>query len=149
MSAALLEWETRYSIGLEEIDDQHRTLLETINKIWVSIVQKSERAVVLGLVEELERYTIAHFAAEETFMRVANYPFFAEHKKEHQHFIARVAEEKRRAIETGTLSLDLMHFLRDWLIEHILVSDKKYADYLSKGPQKEKSLLGRFFSRLF
>lgn len=149
MAKALIEWSDSYSLGLNEIDEQHKSLLDLINKIWQSIVDKSEKEVVFGLVDELERYTLAHFAAEETFMRVTNYPDFPAHKREHQAFVSRVVDEKRRAIQAGGLSLDLMHFLRDWLADHILVSDKAYADFTQKSKPREGSLLGRLFRRLF
>ena len=117
MAEDLLSWKSQYNLGLDEIDAQHKSLLDLINKAWLAIVQRSDQSVVLAVIEELERYTLAHFAAEETFMRVTEYPGFAEHKREHGSFIARIAEEKQRAIATGSLSLDLMYYLRDWLID--------------------------------
>ncbi len=149
MAEALIKWSDTYNLGLKEVDEQHKSLLDLINKIWQSIIDRNEKDVVFGLVEELERYTLAHFAAEETFMRVTDYPDFVAHKREHQEFVSRVAEEKKRAIQVGSLSLDLMHFLRDWLVGHILVSDKAYANFTQKKKSRESSLLGRFFRRLF
>ena len=119
------------------------------NDIWHAIVTRDEKKKIFALVEELEKYTIAHFSAEEAFMRVTDYPDFVRHRWEHQRFIERVAEEKKRAVEAGTLSLDLMYFLRDWLIEHILVSDKVYAEHAKRAKAKEGGLLGRFFRRFF
>ena len=149
MAEALFNWSDTYNLGLEEIDEQHRSLLDLINKIWQSIVDRSDRDVVFVLVEELERYTLAHFAAEETFMRVTEYPDFPAHKIEHQNFVSRIADEKKRALQAGSLSLDLMHFLRDWLVEHILVCDRAYADFTRKSKSGEGSVLGRFFRRFF
>ena len=84
----------------------------------------------MEIVEELERYTLSHFVAEETFMRVTNYPDFVEHKQSHDAFAARVAKEKT-AIKTGGmgLSFSLLRFLFDWLSNHILHADKSYARY--------------------
>jgi hemerythrin len=149
MAEPLIKWSDTYDLGLEEIDEQHRSLLDLINKIWQAIVDRSDKSVVFGLLEELEKYTLAHFVAEETFMRVTDYPGFPEHKVEHQKFVARIAVEKKRALLGESLSLDLMHFLRDWLVDHILVSDREYANFIEKAKTKERSLLGRFFSRLF
>ncbi|MFT3848176.1 MAG: bacteriohemerythrin [Propionivibrio sp.] len=149
MADDLMSWKAQYNLGLDEIDAQHRSLLELINKAWRAIVRRSDQSVVLALIEELEKYTLAHFAAEETFMRATEYPAFDEHKREHNAFIARVADEKRRALATGTLSLDLMHFLRDWLIDHIVVSDRAYADFTQENKARRKSLLGRLFTRFF
>ena len=149
MANALISWQENFSLGLEAIDEQHKSLVDIINRIWQSIVEKSEKSVVFSLIEELERYTFAHFAAEETFMRVTGYPHFDRHKQEHQAFISRVSEEKRRALSTGNLSLDLMHFLRDWLVNHILLSDKHYADFTLQAKAENGSLIARLFRRFF
>ena len=149
MAEDLIRWKPQYNLGLDEIDEQHQSLLELINKAWRAIVRRSDQTVVMEVIDELERYTLAHFAAEETFMRVTGYPEFNTHKDEHNAFIDRVAQEKALARHTGGLSLDLMHFLRDWLIDHIVVSDKAYAEFTRKNQAREPSLLGRFFKRFF
>lgn len=149
MASALIPWEQRFFLGLDEIDEQHKSLVDIINRIWQSIIEKGEKSAVLSLIEELERYTLAHFAAEETFMRVTDYPQFAKHKQEHQDFIARVATEKQRALSAGNLSLDIVYFLRDWLVEHILASDKHYAEFTHRKKSGSSSLLGKLFRRFF
>ena len=149
MSKKLIEWQSCYSLGLDEIDEQHKSLVDLINKVWDSIVGKSDQQTVLLLVEELEKYTLAHFAAEETFMRITNYPEFGKHKIEHHNFIQKVAAAKKTAIKTGGFSLDIMYFLRDWLVDHILVSDKHYAEFAMRAQESRGGLLGRLFKRLF
>ena len=66
----MVAWSSAYALGLEEIDVQHKMLFDLINALWDHIVQQSpkEGATPLG---ELERYTLSHFTAEETFMRVS------------------------------------------------------------------------------
>ena len=149
MAEDLISWKSTYNLGLQEIDEQHQSLLNLINKIWRAIVRRSDQIVVLALLEELEKYTVAHFAAEETFMRVTGYPGFETHKTEHQSFIERIAEEKRKTDNGSALSLDLMYFLRDWLVDHILFSDRDYAEFTQKNKKPAGSLLGRFFKRFF
>ena len=147
MADELVRWSQQYALGLDEIDEQHRVLIVLINDIWKAIVKREEKTKLFELVGELERYTIAHFAAEEAFMRVTDYPGFAQHKVEHQKFVDRVAKERQLAVEQGVLSLDLMYFLRDWLIDHILMSDKAYVDNTKRVKAKEGGLLSRFFGR--
>lgn len=147
MVTRLVGWSHDYSLGLDEIDAQHKSLFEIINKTWQAIVDRADREHILQLVEELEVYTLAHFVAEETFMRVTEFPEFDAHKQAHQRFIARIAAEKVAIIAGGHLTLDLMHFLRDWLVDHILVSDKAYADFTRRN--KGGSILGRFFKRFW
>jgi hemerythrin-like metal-binding protein len=146
-SRNIVAWSNAYDLGLPEIDSQHRTLFDLLNRAWEAIVARADAKVMLEILQDLERYTLSHFAAEETFMRVMNYPQFAEHKKSHDAFSARI-EFERRAIEAGAanISLELVRFLKDWLVDHILVADKAYAESLKRRKQPP-SLLGRFFRR--
>ena len=62
--------------------------------------------------------------------------------------IPRIAEEKAKIVAGQAVTLDMLHFLRDWLINHILVSDKHYADEYKKR-SGSKSILGKFFKRFW
>ena len=92
---------------------------------------------------------MAHFTAEEALMRCMNYPQLDAHKDEHKLFITRVAEEKERAQRLEQISLDMMYFLKDWLVDHILVSDRSYAGFvLSQGKSERRSVFGSLFHKL-
>jgi len=146
MAKNLIAWDGVYSVGMSEIDEQHKVLFDIINTLWDAVIRRQDGAEVLSTIEELERYTITHFTAEETFMRAHGFSGFAEHKQQHLAFIERMRQE-RQAVENGAkVSLDLINFLKDWLIEHILVKDKAYAAELQP---KKTGGLGGFFSRLF
>ena len=79
---------------------------------------------MLRLVEELERYTVSHFTAEEIFMTQTGFPGLAAHQALHQKFISRIAAEREAVSQGKALSLDLLHFLKYWLVDHILVQDQ-------------------------
>lgn len=147
----LVAWSSVYGLGLEEIDDQHKMLFDIINKTWRSIIEQAGGQVTQTLIDQLEMYTLAHFAAEETFMRVTHYPEFDLHKGEHQQFIARIAAEKKQLVASGTVSLDLLYFLKYWLIDHILLSDKAYAQFTRQARESSKgpSMLKRFFMQFW
>lgn len=149
MPNELITWSDKYCLGLDEIDEQHQSLVDIINRIWQSIIVKSGSQAIFSLIAELEKYTLAHFAAEETLMRITDYPGLDRHKQEHQDFVDRVLKEKKQALTSGELSLDLMYFLRDWLVEHILVSDKNYADFMKESQSRGGSLIRRLFRRFF
>lgn len=147
MTAKLIAWEDNYSIGMNEIDEQHQVLFDIINHLWEEVISRDRGAKVLSTLEELERYTVTHFTAEETFMRTHDYSGFEAHKKQHDGFIGRLRKE-REAVEAGApVSLDMINFLKDWLINHILVQDKTYAAEFK--PKKLNNGLGGFFARLF
>lgn len=86
-----------------------------------------------GLIE----YTANHFMAEETLMMKCNYPGYLAHKKEHASLAATVLElQKKIKSSQFALSVETIHFLRDWLAGHIMGTDKQYAPFLSKAAEK-------------
>jgi len=147
MGQRLIEWNPTYSIGMKEIDDQHKVLVDIINQLWDEVVNGEKGVRVLASIAELEQYTVTHFQAEENFMRSNAYSDFNAHKQRHDAFVARIRQE-RLAVESGkSVSLDLINFLKDWLLKHILVEDRAYATEFQ--PKKLGESLGGFFSRLF
>ena len=142
----IVNWSDNYALDMPEIDAQHQVLFALINRLWNQIINHADTNEMLKVLDELEQYTISHFAAEETFMRMSNYSKFDEHKLAHTKFVARIVKEKAHVIAGNALTLDILHFLKDWLVDHILVTDKAYADQLK---HKSGSLLGKLFRRFF
>lgn len=146
MQSKLVGWNNAYSLNMPELDAQHKLLFDLINKLWQGIVSNAAQAAQLALVEQLERYTQTHFAEEEAFMQAVEYPSLSAHRQSHRQFVQRIAAEKQALAQGSQISLDLLHFLNNWLGEHILGEDREYADYSER--RKERSILGKFF-RIF
>lgn len=144
---SMIDWSDAFRIGLPEIDSQHRELIETMNALWHSIVRKETPDKQWTLIDALERYTVAHFGAEETLMRITGYNQIEAHKDAHRRFVGIIQQKKQEVGSGMPLSLDLLHFLRDWLVDHILKADRHYAVFYAAS-QKPRSLLGRLFGRL-
>jgi hemerythrin-like metal-binding protein len=143
---SVVSWSQDYALGLDEIDEQHHALFDRINELWEHLVSHSPQHEVLATLDQLEHYTLSHFTAEETFMRVTRFEGFEAHKAAHAKFVARVAKEKA-AVQAGQeLSFEVLSFLKDWLVDHILVADKAYAD-ATRPPPEPRSFWGRFFGR--
>ena len=53
MAIALMAWEEKFCLGLDEIDEQHKSLVDLINQIWESIIKKSDNSVIFALIGEL------------------------------------------------------------------------------------------------
>lgn len=143
----IVGWQDEYSVGLPEVDEQHKMLFDIINRLWTATVTKASSDEMMAIVNELDRYTFTHFTAEETFMRVIEYHDFEAHRKAHQGFIERLRAERTNVLNGGHLSLDLLRFLREWLVNHILIEDKRYAAVHLKGGQGFS--LGKFFKRFW
>ena len=85
--------------------------------------------IVGAILNRLVAYTKDHFGREEIVWKAGRYADFDQHKKEHTDLLTTVAEFKVK-YDKGTvaLSVDVMNFLRNWLKNHILISDKGAAD---------------------
>lgn len=119
-------WNDNIGLGIREIDDQHKVLVDIINKLFDAMSAKKARDILSGIFKELIDYTRYHFNAEEALMETYKYPDIAQHKHEHERLTVQVLDLQEQFAE-GKVMVDakLMSFLRDWLIDHIHLSDKK------------------------
>ena len=131
----LINWEEKYSVKIKDIDDQHSKLIDLINQLHEAMKEAKGKEVVGGIISELVSYTKHHFSAEEKLMKENSYPEYAKHKTEHDNLTNKVVEFQN-SYKSGKapLSMDLMQFLKDWLVNHIMKVDKEYSGFLnSKG----------------
>lgn len=147
-----LQWSADLEIGIPVIDSQHQRIVDYINKVEDAHIRHS-RQEVLDVLDELVDYTVSHFAFEETLLEEAGYPFIKAHKKVHELFTRRVMEYQKSAKSGNDVTMDLMHTLKSWLVNHIKHDDKDYshlvASNLAAATTRAKSRSGSWMSRLF
>jgi len=92
-----------------------------------------ELETMTSVIDELIDYCYYHFSTEEEYMLEYAYPGYDKHKKNHGRFVNRI-QTFHRDFEEGkaVLSMEIMHFLRNWWKEHILGTDKKLAPFLNE-----------------
>ena len=138
-----IEWSNEISVGIEEIDAQHRVLVDLLNEIHEAIQQGRTIEVTKGIVERLDEYTRVHFAVEESLMRILHYPDYERHKEEHDKLIAQLTDLHSKLEKgKGAIGFELAFFLKSWLTKHIMEGDKRYvAHFLAQGikPNLSKS----------
>lgn len=129
---SLIYWNDKYSLGVPPMDRQHRRLVDLINRLFVCMNQGADMSEMKGVMDELIDYTQRHFADEERLMAKYGYPTLTAHRLKHEKLVAEVAEMYREFDSRGKtiVSLKLMRFLKQWLLEHILVEDRKYAGHI-------------------
>jgi hemerythrin len=132
---ALFAWDQSYSVNNPEFDKHHQHLYALVNRLHDAMLSGQAKNTMSGILDELISYTQGHFAAEEAFMIARAYPGLAAHKAEHAKLAGQVVEFRER-FRSGNapITLELMHFLRDWLQNHIQRVDKKYAPVESARP---------------
>lgn len=127
----ILEWNDSLSVGLPEIDRQHKRLLELMRKVEKA-ADLGQKDALLKAVEELAIYTKSHFEAEETLMSKVNYPAIRAHSKTHENLLGEVSAMAGKLKDGSIKTDDLLAFLMKWLVEHINGSDKAYANTVLK-----------------
>ena len=146
----LIEWTEELSVGIQEIDEQHKVLVGLVNEMHQAIHEHHGSETAKRILDRLGEYTRIHFAVEESLMRLFEYPDYEAHKKQHEELIGQLIQYQARvASGTTKISFELLHFLKLWLAEHILASDKEYAPHMLKLGAKAKSGKQSWFSKLW
>ncbi len=123
------QWKEEYSVHVKEIDDQHKRLVETIFKLFTAINQQSAGDIFKNILNDLTEYVEHHFSTEEKYFKAFNYEFADEHIKEHRRFAEKIADFKKRYVNHEIeISFELIDFLEDWLLEHLITADQKYVN---------------------
>ena len=126
-----VEWKDEYSVGIDSIDRQHKKLLNLINQLQTAVDYSTGEEFERDALDELVNYTKTHFSYEEGLLEKNNYPGFEPHKEQHNQMIKHVEEvlaeyEK----DHDTAMSNAVDYLKDWLINHINGTDKKYSSFL-------------------
>jgi hemerythrin-like metal-binding protein len=120
------------SVGVDEIDDDHRKLVSLFNMLNHSIAEGDAPDYLQAVLEELISCTVWHFSHEERLMLKYGYEDIAEHKAEHQELIKSARELQQKILQAGKLvANEDIDFLERWLTGHILTADMRLGAYLA------------------
>lgn len=137
MNDKKLIWQEKYSVGVKLIDDQHKIMFATINKLLDMLSGMPQKIEIDEVVLKLVEYKKFHFETEEKYFDQFNYENSEEHKSKHQDFNNKldelVAKNKEDSI---TLAFSLVDFLEDWLLDHLITEDQKYVACFAKNGLK-------------
>jgi hemerythrin len=130
---ALMEWTERMSVGVTQFDNEHKRLVALINELFDAVQAGRGREALGKILDELIEYTKSHFTNEEHLMAKNGYPNLDTHKKEHEALTKQVLDVQRKyhAGATAMLSMEVMTFLKNWLVKHIQGTDKQYGPFLN------------------
>lgn len=130
-----LEWSEEYSVGVKLIDDQHKKMFEVINQLVDTLSSKPTKEKLGEIIKALLEYKKFHFATEEKYFDEFNYEGAEEHKAAHIKFGERLSEiSTKYGDDTIGLAYELVDFLEDWLLDHLMTEDQKYKEcFLSHG----------------
>lgn len=130
---ALMEWTEKLSVGVAALDEDHKKLVSMVNELYDAMLAGHGKEKLGPILDGLVKYTRFHFAREEKYFAQTGYPGSAAHKEQHDALTRQVldVQQKYAAGATATLSVDVMHFLKKWLVTHIQGSDQSYRLHLN------------------
>lgn len=126
-----INWNNTYSIGVRNIDNQHKKLVDIINQLNKSMESGAKKESLAQIIFELVSFINTHFKFEEELMAKYNYNDYDSHRYEHE----KLVDEIKRFYDDfksglPVLNSEIMNFLRSWLMDHIFVNDKKFGKFL-------------------
>jgi hemerythrin-like metal-binding protein len=134
---AMLLWNDSFSVGVREIDDQHKELVEILNEL-VALVGEypgSANQEITSIIEKIDAYKTVHFETEEKYFKQFNYAGADEHIQAHKDFNEKVGElvaSFQKNSEKEQL-LELVDFIENWFSDHVLNMDHKYVHCFKEG----------------
>lgn len=131
-SHTFFAWNSSYSVGFNTMDQEHNRLVEIINNLYGAMRQGKGNEAIGPILDGLVEYAGTHFAHEERLMKETGYAAFDEHKREHDSLTGHVLEIQNKFHSGAVLSLEVMGFVKDWLVNHIQGSDKRYGPHMIK-----------------
>ena len=128
---AFIEWTDAISVGIKEFDTHHQKLLDLVNDLHAAMRSGDDPGKANLALADLLSYTRHHFEAEEKVMAAHEFPGLEEHRKRHRDLIEEVADLKASAdAGEAVVTMKLLNFLRQWLIDHIRGMDREYTAFL-------------------
>jgi hemerythrin len=130
-----IEWQDSLSVGVAEIDHQHKLLFGKFNALLAAWVEGKGAHEIAQLFKFLDAYMVGHFADEEHLMQTIGFPEVSQHRLAHQAFARQVAVLKdllRRDGPTEELVTSVSMSMTKWLIKHISSMDRAIGRFVKQ-----------------
>ncbi len=128
----IVKWDKeKFDVGVELFNTHHKRLIDLLNLLHSVVDSTNNKKHIEIIFNELAKYTVYHFKAEEKIMDEYNYSHLGLHHFEHEKFVNTVLDAIE-AYKKGVTMIEvikLLDFLREWIINHILKSDMKYKEF--------------------
>ena len=142
MTDTLFEWDDSFLIGIEELDHEHKVLIDDINRLHGELARQHEKSEIEKCLGDICARMQAHFALEEHVMKAHGYRFYAEHKREHDELLDSYTDCMMQYLnDTGDASCaSIEEKLEHWVVNHIVTSDRKMSLMVQEDKSFQKSL---------
>ena len=128
---SLIQWNEYFSVGVKAMDQQHMKFIDMLNACLQAQERGQLHEITFDTLKDMMSYLNRHFGDEEKMMRDNGYPDVDSHIQMHRNFVAKTNDFLDRYVsERGAIAEDMLGFLKDWFINHIVKIDKQYTDYM-------------------
>jgi hemerythrin-like metal-binding protein len=136
-NAVFFKWTDKMSVNFEEIDNQHKKLVDFLNEMYSAFMNREHKEKVGSIIDQMTKYAVYHFETEEKYFVAFSFHGTAEHIVEHNDFRQKVLEFAEKYKQNNSaLTYNVMNFLRNWLTNHIMDSDRKYIECFTRNGLK-------------
>lgn len=125
-----MKWEPGFNLGIPEIDEQHKKIIDLINGLNQAFIENVTQEKIGEILEEMKIYANQHFKTEEDYFVKTSYPLQKEHITQHEYFVTKVEDFSKSFTQGQPITFRLMKFLRSWWTNHILDSDREYVEII-------------------
>jgi len=135
----LIEWNDVFMVNIAQMDEEHKKFIELINDFHKALSESRIQEKLTGLLDGLVKYAETHFSSEEKLLEQYKCEELEKQREEHAVFMATMVElRKKYSMGHMVSAIDIMNFLKSWLIDHIMYEDKKYSDYIKQISKQEE-----------
>jgi hemerythrin len=138
----MIEWEDKFSVGISIIAEEHKNLIGILNKAIIANEHYDNTEETKYILCDMIEYARKHFSAEETYMVMFNFPEYQTHRKEHLAFTNNTVLSYHNLISGDhQIANEILEYLKNWLVNHIQVSDRKYVNCLNENYLNKKNIM--------
>jgi hemerythrin len=120
-------WKLEFALGIRGVDAEHERFFEIINELYTAMNDGDGDIQVRMTHRRLMDYAAFHFNAEEAFLSELDYPDIEVQRRQHEWFLGQLANLRH---QPRASAFPTLLFARDWLLQHILGTDKQFAVWL-------------------
>jgi hemerythrin len=128
----MIEWESKFEVGNDLIDQEHRTFVDLIKNVDYSVDEDLDSEYIARLLIEIEKYADFHFYSEENIMLSSGYPDLKYHQELHRSLLSRlqqfIKDYQAGAVEASAV----IGFLMDWFRNHTAGEDLRIAQFINE-----------------
>ncbi|MGR9101374.1 MAG: bacteriohemerythrin, partial [Gammaproteobacteria bacterium] len=126
---SLVQWREEYAVNIREMDDQHKELFAMGSEVFSHIEEGAGIVKTLAAMDRLIEYSRYHFQQEEELLEKKGFRDLEHHRMRHRQLIKQIVDYRDSfpANHKNKNGIEFIRFFKEWMINHILVEDKRYG----------------------